>query len=468
MASNPKVTEYNNTSTKEIVKFMPDSAQDESRAQFLRSLFRALEEQKVRYCVMHSWENLPDKFMSDVDLAIHPKDVRKVPQVFLSLSQAGYQVIQFVCYALKSYRFDFIWFDSTGLISVGVDLTSGYVEGGLMLMSGSLLVADRQKYRGFWVASPKTELRYLLARRTLKESLRMEHIERLKELVESLGRFEAEVAAEELFGRPWKAQVIEACLSGNLEELLPLMKSRIWKMTLKRDPLNPLRHRLGDSLRLARRWCQLTGLFVVVLGPDGVGKSTLVGRLARAFHPAFYRHRMYHLRPMIIPKRRKTSGPVTNPHDEKPRGGLGSTAALCAMLVDYWLGYVFSIRPLLARTGLVVFDRYYQDVMVDPIRYRYGGPIWLARVLSYFVPPPDLFFLVLDADDEVILSRKSEVSQEELRRQRACYRRFSKSGQHAVLLSTNCSIEETTIGAARFLAEHLAERSRRRYTRWLS
>jgi hypothetical protein len=72
-------------------------------------------------------------------------------------------------------------------------------------------------------------------------------------------------------------------------------------------------------------------------------------------------------------------------------------------------------------SGLIMFDRYFQDLLVDPIRYRYGGPMWLPRLLNAFVPPPDLLLLVLDAAEEVILSRKRELPPVELRRQRASY-----------------------------------------------
>jgi thymidylate kinase len=57
---------------------------------------------------------------------------------------------------------------------------------------------------------------------------------------------------------------------------------------------------------------------------------------------------------------------------------------------------------------------------VDHRRYRYGGPVWLARVLARLIPQPDIFIL-LDAPPEVVQSRKKEVTFEETRRQRFAY-----------------------------------------------
>jgi hypothetical protein len=135
--------------------------------------------------------------------------------------------------------------------------------------------------------------------------------------------------------------------------------------------------------------------------------------------------------------------------------------------MDYWLGFTFILRPLLVRAGLVVFDRYYHDLLIDPLRYRYGGPMWVAKLLGRFVPPPDLLFLVLDADDAVILARKTEVPREELRRQRESYQLFTRGGQRATLIKTDEGIERTVEGASRFVVDYLAQRFQQRHGDWL-
>jgi len=205
-----------------------------------------------------------------------------------------------------------------------------------------------------------------------------------------------------------------------------------------------------------------------VLGPDGVGKSTVVGRLTEALGPCFRRQRIFHWRPMVIAPQKETGMPATDPHDEPPRGALGSIVALLAIFLDYWLGFAFVLRPFLARSGLIVFDRYYHDLLVDPIRYRYGGPMWLAKFLARFIPPPDLLFLVLDAGDEVILSRKREVPPKELRRQREGYRQFTVGSKKATLVNAERGIERTLGEATQFVVEFLTQRFQRRHARWLA
>src|SRR5256884_6348710 len=99
------------------------------------------------------------------------------------------------------------------------------------------------------------------------------------------------------------------------------------------------------------------------------------------------------------------------------RSKVESMVRLLAVLVDYWVGEVVLIRPLLAQSGLLVYDRNFHDILVDTKRYRYGGPLWLLHLLERMVPHNELVFLTLEADPETILQRKQEVSPEEVGRQ---------------------------------------------------
>ncbi len=62
--------------------------------------------------------------------------------------------------------------------------------------------------------------------------------------------------------------------------------------------------------------------------------------------------------------------PIIDPHGKPPRGFLFSIFKLLYWAVDYWYGYLAVIRPDPSNPTLVMFDRYYHDVLVDPERYR--------------------------------------------------------------------------------------------------
>ena len=82
---------------------------------------------------------------------------------------------------------------------------------------------------------------------------------------------------------------------------------------------------------------------------------------------------------------------------------------------------------------MAISDRYFDDLLVDPVRYRYGAPRWLARLAFKLAPQPNLVF-VLDADSSVIYGRKQEVALSELERQLAAYREMAHSGGDRVKL----------------------------------
>jgi len=162
------------------------------------------------------------------------------------------------------------------------------------------------------------------------------------------------------------------------------------------------------------------GLWIALFGPDGAGKSAVIDRLQQDLRNEFSGVVRFHFRPHF---RLCASGgaPVTNPHGQKPRGVILSALKLVYWLVDCWCGYVFAVVPMRRRGRLVVFDRYYPDVLVDPVRYRLPPhTVRLAAALARIAPRPDLCIL-LDAPAEVVQQRKREISPSELQRQRSAY-----------------------------------------------
>jgi thymidylate kinase len=458
----------NRTGRRQVIgTIVSPSTRLRNQADFLQTFFELLETQRVRYCVLHSYENLPHEVLSDLDIAVHPDDRPRLAVVFRGLVENGYRPIQCLNYAVGSFYFVFSWFEGSALQTVAVDVAFEHRRNGLILSAGEDLVHGRRKLELVWAPRPAMEFQYLLEKKTLKGSVPAHQAERLKELVEELGRFEAEAIASHLFGDPMASAVIDACIKQRLPALLPRLRKRLWLTAVRRNPLNPIRNLAFDTARRVCRWFAPTGIFMVILGPDGVGKSTLVGGVIEQLGPAFRRHRVFHWRPMLIAPQDETGILTTDPHAVSPRGQLGSALRLLGFFADYWLGYLVITRRLVARSGLVVFDRYFNDILIDSRRYRYGGPAWLPRLLAPLVPPPDLLLLVLDADEEVILSRKREIDPSELRRLRAAYQQLSASSG-AGLIRTDNGVDRSLEEASRTIADYMFQRFVRRHPLWLA
>jgi thymidylate kinase len=435
---------------------------------FLCALFRVLDAQQIRYCVLHGWDLLPRTLTSDLDIAVHPDDKHKLARVFGALRDKGFLPVQCLNYAVNGFYFVFYWFRGMRLDTIAVDIIFEHRRNGIRLSSGIKLVSNRRRHDCFWVADPGVQFEYLLAKKTFKGSVPPRSQLELAGLLRQIGSAKANDIASQLYGSRWSEMVVRACLEGNLATLIPVLRRALWRHSVRRHPLEAALNTLGECRRVLSRWFQPTGVFLVVLGPDGVGKSTLVGQLVENLGPAFRRHRVFHWRPQVLKPQRETGMSVSAPHAEPLRGSLQSALRLFVFFADYWVGHLLVTRPLLARSGLVVFDRYFHDITIDRQRYRYGGPMWLPKFLAQFVPPPDLLLLVLTADTEVILSRKREVAPEQLEQLRDSYNRLSAELYPAGLINTGAGIEHSVFAATNTIARHLAKRFEHRHRYWIT
>jgi thymidylate kinase len=431
-----------------------------NRPNFLRALFRLLDDFEVCYCVLHSWESLPQYLPSDLDMAVHPHADGKLLLVFRQLQTQGYRVAQCFNYFANAYYFVFVWFEKGYPKFAAVDIIFEHRRSGLAVASGNALVAGRRRYKDFWVASHQTEFGYLLAKKTWKGKTALEQALRMKSLVEQLGCTRAEKIVGGIFLDRSKKRVLAACADGSINEVLGHVQKQPWRTSIVRHPRALASYLRGECRRIARRWFQPTGLLVAVLGPDGVGKSTLIEQLRMTFGGAFRREQYFHWRPAVF-ARPSPKKATTDPHAKPSRAAWLSILYLMAFFLDHCIGYAMVIRPLLARSGFVVFDRYFHDVQVDPRRFRYGGPNWLPRLLSRLVPSPDLV-LLLDADENVILSRKRELSADETKRQREIYQRLKFPRAQTVIVNTACGEDLTLQQGSKAVVEYLTQRFERR------
>ncbi len=193
------------------------------------------------------------------------------------------------------------------------------------------------------------------------------------------------------------------------------------RMLVQRARGNPLSH------------SEQRGLWVVLLGPDGAGKSAVIEGIANGGSTGFRGCDSHHLRPAFL-RGRALLGANVDPHGQRVRGTLISLFKLFYLLITNWLAYLARVRPEIARGKLILFDRYFPDCLVDPRRYRLPPSCQrITELIARLIPKPDLY-VVLDAPARVLQGRKTEVTAAESKRQRTGYAtRFEKLPNVAVV-----------------------------------
>jgi thymidylate kinase len=242
-----------------------------------------------------------------------------------------------------------------------------------------------------------------------------------------------------------------------------MRRALVWR-AVSRRPMATLATLWADLRRLTGRLRHPPGLTVVLLGPDGSGKSTVAKAVQVSLSSTFKvdKSLVLHWKPIVFFRRRRLGGPpTTNPHGSKPRNGLGSLAALGFHWLEYFLGGMLEILPVRFRNGLVLFDRYFYDFEVDPRRFRLALPWhWPLRMFRA-LPAPDLIFL-LDVSPETMLARKQEVSLAELQRQREAFRSVVSRLPNGTILPSERPIESVVSDMAQSILEHLRNRQAQR------
>jgi hypothetical protein len=168
------------------------------------------------------------------------------------------------------------------------------------------------------------------------------------------------------------------------------------------------------------------GLLILIVGPDGSGKSSLASRLVSSAHEDGRPVRHIHWRPALLPYADTLGGPSPNP--SRPHGRDAHSRPLSFLrVVYYWVDFFVGLRlralPVRNHGGLLVIERGWWDLAVDPLRYRLNVQPGLIERLGNLLPRPDLV-ICLEAPPGVLAERKQELPKSELDRQMKAWRRI--------------------------------------------
>lgn len=432
-------------------------------------LLRFLEREGIAYCVLGGRRRSTIEGAGDLDLVIEPAVLQQLPKILYRFCrETGLQLVQCIQHEVTCFFYVLAWRDRAGNRSFLMpDVCGDFLRSGRLFLTASELISERRRVHtdggkdaGFFVPAPRHGFIYYLLKKVDKLSLAEGHSEFLNGLWA-----EDPTGASAQIERFWHgadaAVLAAAARTGRWEEVrprLPELRSALHTL-LRRSP----HLAWGETRRRVRRVLYPTGLQVVLLGSDGSGKSSVIEALTRTGVPGFRRLHYTHFRPGWGNPQNARLNPRPNPlpHGQPPRSAFGSTAKLLYYAADFLAGYLLETRPRKVRSTLMLFDRYYHDLVVDPQRYRYGGALSAARCIGTLVPRPDLVIL-LDAPAETVRARKDELPLQEIERQREAYVGLMRSLPYGRVVDAAQPLDRVVADVEEAIVQRLAEGTRAR------
>jgi len=426
-----------------------------------------LEKKKIQYVILGNSETYPENIGSDVDIAIDKDSFNNINSLIKDFSvQYHIDICNLLQHEIEGKYFVAAKLDTGNQLMemLAFDFCSGYMRQGRCILSEQELLGNRKAVTQdgvtFSVCSDDVAFLYYLIKKVEKKSINKIQFSYLLALWKS-DRANILVLLQKHFSSQAVNELSEFFDKADYSRFDGQFFNRLHHET-KRIYTISLKNRLLEFGRKLNRFMKPTGMIIGVFGCDGAGKSTVIDDLVlrskeiEAFRSDYYHH-------LFAAKGSSLGQAIVNrPHSQKPRSLIMSDLKLLYFFYKYTLGYWLIAYPQKVRSGLVIFDRYYHDILVDPKRYRHNGSKWLTILIGKLIPKPDLFF-VIDASVELIQKRKQEVSYNESARQRMAYHQLKASLSNLYVIDNSTDVNKASFEVRKFIYAELVKRYKARY-----
>jgi len=407
-------------------------------AKFVSSLFSELNRQKIEYCVLRNYEGLPEKVGNDIDIWVVPTQAIELRTILFSVAEElNWELVRYLPWVnYRGGRYFFVR-RSEGVTVVHIDVFDFIAWKGISYVDETFLAKHLLLHpKGFFVPSPGIEASILLLKTLLFEG---KVLEKYRHRIVAFSTKDSKTFAESL-SKPFGRRTANAILSmakeerwSEIEKSRHSLQRRLVIRAVANRPLFQARQSvLYFYSRLRERLSAKCGFFLVLIGPDGSGKTTTAKMLLESevikklFPDRTYFYRNFSFLPElktiaslfgIRPKQRE-------PKDSKRENATVSFGVLRSIIYpiyygfEYFLGRFWLWREKGQHCRITVFDRYFYEYFLQ--KQFAKCPRWLLSLISRIIAQPDAL-VFLKNDPGVIYARKQELSIEEIvRHSRIC------------------------------------------------
>tara|TARA_A100001037_G_scaffold306685_1_gene353994 strand:- start:195 stop:1553 length:1359 start_codon:yes stop_codon:yes gene_type:complete len=417
----------------------------------LKSILERFNIENVPYCILRNHELLPEEFRNDIDILIEESSKKVVANIIQDCAedlnwdyrQRGTN-LYFLLFYLDENDLDFFRLD------IVTKLESGGVE---YFPAKRFLESNKISKKGFKIPDPTLELFHILAHFLLgPEYNRDKYSDKISSQIQNKD-IDWDVfytSLKEIFPVKIPETLIRNFQTKNTRTILNRKYFYKYLMLFKLKRLYfPFFQFFKKWLNRIYRYSFPKGKFIVLIGPDGSGKSTAsksVVELIQMFH-FLCAHIHLGFRPAFLPTKReilfwRKELPSKNKekNDKKlktnPKNKMGYLKFLYYS-IDYLFGYLIKIRPILCKKGFVITERYFSDYLAGTRKNpKVTTPNWFIKLIYFFLPKPYMVIMLYDIPER-IFERRKELSIDEIKEHIEKYKKIDMKQKKLLEIKTD-------------------------------
>lgn len=415
----------------------------------LSKLFKYLDNNDIKFCIIGNYESLPDYTNHDVD--IWTDQINLVRNLLIDFSKKVDFKIFRENVTANGYNIFFgkISVNDVQILHFDVMHETAY-RSFIPIVTKKIIIQNIQPYKSFFIVNKNIEaIMHLLYPLIQNGSIKEKYKKKLFEVCKHIA-FKNNLSL--IIGKRLTKRITDLILNKEWNKIEKLKNKIIRKIIIKMIiTFNPDRIEIifRFVISLFKRFLKSSGVFLAFVGPDGIGKSTIIEKLKEIDSEFLMKgSKSFYWRPNILPK---LSNLLNKKNceleryddnglriiDTTPKNKIISIFKYFYYLFDFILGSLY-IRYHLSRGRLIFFDRYFHDLLIYPQRFNLEIPKIILFFCIYLIKRPDIVIL-LELEPEKIVQRKKELSIDELKNQYLAYKLIINKYENLLLIDNSSS-----------------------------
>ncbi|MFD2512307.1 hypothetical protein ACFSRY_00395 [Pontibacter locisalis] len=427
----------------------------------LVTLTAFLDSNNICYAIKEFSDNSCEKQKGKfIDLFIAERDYKKVTYSFGRIcTSSKFIPVQKINLSATATRYVLAYQkpDEKGLDVVRVNIYRNYIINSRLYFSTEELLKDRvySTNRSYWTLNNIYNSVYILVKAIENKCIAEDQFHNLCECWKS-----ASTAIKSYLKRYFNDESINTLADSldnrNLNDLMDNIE--LLTRNFKLSDSNSFSKLFLRNMSLLKGDLKPPGVVVGILGRDGSGKSTFVNEITKSLGGCFNNTTTFKRHPKVFYKelifKKEEDYHFSKPHLYKERGYVASFLKLNLLLIEFLVGYWLKVFPFKRKAYLILYDRYFIDVLADPLRYRIKGNKLFIKMIHHILPQPDMW-IILDLSTKVLLQRKQELTYEMSEKLRQEYLNLQKILSNCVVINNENEIQNTVDKATAHILNYM-------------